>query len=326
MKTLNLIIIICLLTVIGCKKDDNDTQSSDNLFINGVFIVNEGAFPSGTGTISFYNKSTHAIKNDIFQEVNSVPLGSVAQSLSQFFGKAYIVVNNSNKIEVVNSVDFKSMGTINGLVNPRYFAATSNLKGYVSGWDNKVSIINLSTLQISGYIPTGTGPEKMLQYGDYLLVLNQGGYDIDSTITVINTTTDAVVKTIQVYPKPTGIVVQDNGTIWVMCSGKGWNNFPQLDDSRGHLIALNGSSLEIEQDYIFPVVENHPDKLVIDKTTNTLYFLYPGGICKYETGTGTINTNPYIGHTGLLYGLGFDKKEKMLYTSDALDYNQDGWV
>lgn len=326
MKKFSIAICICLFAFTACKKDENETPAPLPKYGNGVFIINEGVFQSGTGTVSFYNKSNNVVEHDLFQQINGIPLGNVAQSLTQYGGRTYIVVNNSNKIEVVGAADFKSVGTIDGLVSPRYMTAVSGSKGYVSGWDNKVSIINLATLQISGYIDAGTGPEKMLLRDDYLFVLNQGGFDIDSTITVINTLTDAVVKTIQVFHKPTGITAQDDGTIWVMCSGRGWNGFPQPGDTPGHLISIDPQSLELETDLVFPDTDYHPEKLVIDKTSNTLYYNYPGGICRHEIGESTPDVTPFISHAGLFYALGYDPKDKVIYASDPLNYNQDGWV
>jgi len=45
-------------------------------------------------------------------------------------GKAYLVVNNSSKIEIINPKTFKSIGTITGLRSPRYIIKQAPIKLY----------------------------------------------------------------------------------------------------------------------------------------------------------------------------------------------------
>ena len=49
--------------------------------------------------------------------------------------RGYIVVNNSNKIVVVNQYTMEKEAVIEGnsIVNPRFFVA-NNGKGYISNW------------------------------------------------------------------------------------------------------------------------------------------------------------------------------------------------
>ena len=66
MKTQNLIIVLTALfafSISSCKKDD-DTPSGK--YSSGVFITNEGPFGTGTGTVSFINRDSNNIENNIF--------------------------------------------------------------------------------------------------------------------------------------------------------------------------------------------------------------------------------------------------------------------
>ncbi len=75
---------------------------------NGVFILNEGNFFSANASLSYVSNDLATFQNDIFKIVNSpATLGDVAQSMRFGGDKAFIVVNNSNEVEVVESLYFK---------------------------------------------------------------------------------------------------------------------------------------------------------------------------------------------------------------------------
>src|ERR1043165_7729268 len=100
MKKIILSISVMLVILSACKKKDETTVTPATAdYSNGVFVTNEGQFGSGSGTISFYNRSSKTVTADIFQKANSFPLGNVVQSMNVFNDKGYIVVNNAQKIE-----------------------------------------------------------------------------------------------------------------------------------------------------------------------------------------------------------------------------------
>ena len=64
----------------------------------------------------------------MFFQTNGTPLGDVVQSITQFNNNAYVVVNNSNKIEVIDITNFSSIATITGFTSPRYFLPWTTIK------------------------------------------------------------------------------------------------------------------------------------------------------------------------------------------------------
>src|SRR5688572_26424296 len=116
----------------SCGKEDDD-PIADREFGNGVFVTNEGQFQKSNGDVSFIDKPSKAVEQTLFLTVNGRPAGDVVQSMTFHNGKAYIIVNNSNKIEIANAATFKSEGVINGLKQPRYMVISNN-KAYVSSW------------------------------------------------------------------------------------------------------------------------------------------------------------------------------------------------
>ena len=66
-----------------------------------------------------------------FLKCNGRPLGDVPNSMIINGYLAYIVVNNSGKIEVINRNSLESVATINGLISPRNMAVVNDNKAYV---------------------------------------------------------------------------------------------------------------------------------------------------------------------------------------------------
>ena len=151
MKNLVKIIILPLILT-SCLKVPN-SQNLNYTFTGGVFIVNEGNFRGGNGSLSFYSYDSSKIFNDLFYSINGRPLGDVPNSMAIKGNNAYIVVNNSGKIEVINSGTLVSVATITGLISPRYISFINDYKAYVSSlYSDSVAIINLTDNAISGYI------------------------------------------------------------------------------------------------------------------------------------------------------------------------------
>ena len=319
--TIPILFLIMLLT--GCNDNNNDTPSGT--WANSVFIINEGPFQTGSGSVSAFNRETREVTNDLFETANGRPLGNIVQSMTVHQDKAFIVVNNSNKIEVVNLADFKSVATIENLTLPRYFIGFDDSKGYVSCWDSTVKVVNLKDYSIMASIQTGTGPDEMILAGDQLFVINSGGYGDDSTVSVIRTDDDEPLVRLVVGDRPSGIQTDVNGNLWILCSG-GWNGYPAPGNTHGKLVCLDPVSFEIIKEVSFPDSENHPGNLVIDVNGATLYYNHPAGIFAFSIYDSELNTLPFITGNSMFYGLGYDKATQMIMATDPLDYSQNGWV
>jgi hypothetical protein len=63
------------------------------------------------------------------------------------------VVNNSGKIEVVNSDDMTSVTTIDGILSPRYISFIDETKAYVTSlYSDSLIVLDLPSNSIKGYI------------------------------------------------------------------------------------------------------------------------------------------------------------------------------
>jgi len=335
MKIKNLIVWGFIFAVIGqtaCTKNDDETLPPDNAtgYSLGVFIINEGPFQSGTGTITYLNRDGSGVEEEIYQAANNgVPLGNIVQSMNQDTdGKkeTYIAINNANKIEVVDIKTFKRVHTIENIASPRYIEFGGNGKVYISSWDNTVKVFSTEGYEFFGQVNVGTGPEKMLRVDNTIWVLNQGGFAVDSTISIISSETDEVVHTLQVYAKPTGIQLDENGLVWVMCSGNGWNGFPGIDDTEAHLLCIDPTGFNFVKDIAFPTSSEHPEKLVINKEGNLLFYNFIDGIYQFDIHGSELEEVPFISRNNMFYSLGLDRGSNIIYAGDPIDFVQHGLV
>jgi DNA-binding beta-propeller fold protein YncE len=310
----------------GCETDPEPNQPSATFdYSEGVLIVNEGPFTNGTGTITYVKPDGSEIKSAIFQEANNArPLGSIAQSLGVVGEKIYVLVNNSNKIEVVNHKSFKSITSLLNIELPRYMVQVSETKAYITCWDGKIKVLNTEKDEIYTEIEGRLGQEKLLKVDNTAWVLNQGGYGIDSTISVINISTNVIDTTIYVFARPSGICEDKDGLVWVMCAGR--EDYHAGGATQGHLIAINKTDYSIEKDFVFPDSVKHPLNLIINAAGDELFYVYPGGINRFQISEDTLILSPFISYEGAFYSVGYDLKEDCIYASDVLDYVQNGQV
>jgi DNA-binding beta-propeller fold protein YncE len=315
------------LFLTSCEK--NDTISLKGKFSKGVFVVNEGNFTHGNASISFFDRDSLKVTNDLFFLVNNRPLGDIAQSIAEFNGKYYIVVNNSGKVEIVSNSDFTSTGVINGLAQPRYFIGINNQKAYVSQWgtgtDGSLAVIDLSTKSITRTIPTGAGAEKMIKIGNFVYVTNSGGFGSDSTVAVINSSADTLVTKIKVGYDPQAIVEDKNDKLWVLCGGKWKDDFSGLDKP-GSLVRINPSNNSVELTLKFTSMIGGYDRkpLLINKAKDILFYTLDGRVYEQSIDNTTLNKSAKINRD--FYNLGLDPKTDMFYGSDISNGTTNGWI
>jgi YVTN family beta-propeller protein len=331
MKTKNLIYLSTLSLAIAftsCKKDKPEAPAATTTtYDNGVFITNEGPFQTGTGTVSFYSRSSGTVSNDIFQTKNGYPLGNVVQSMTIFNGKGYIVVNNAGKAEVIDGSSFASDGEIKNLSNPRYFLGINSSKGYISQWNSTgagcIKVINLSTNAITASIPTGLGAENMLKVGNNVYVACSGGFGNDSVVSVIDATTDTFIKNIYVGANPTYIQEDENGKIWVLCVGQFNSAYTSLVKPAS-LARINASTNTVDLSLPFASTISQPSNLVMNSTQTTLFYSYNGGVYSQDVTSSTLNMVAKISRS--FFSLGIDPTNNFFYCADAGDNVSDGKV
>ena len=315
------LIFIFSLLVFSCQKDRDIIPQTENTATpsqteyTGVFILNEGNFGWGNGSITSYNPLTNESFYSVYQSANTLPLGDVVQSMSIAGDTGYIVVNNSQKIEIVSLSNFKQLGTITGLTSPRYFLKVGN-KGYVSDlYANAISIINLQNNTISGTIPITSWTEQLLLAGTDIFVVNTGRRHV----IVIDSQTDQITDNIVVTLFPNSIVKDKNENIWALCSGGEKKEVAAL-------YCIESASKKIIKTLLFPTLDNNPGNLSINGERSILYYL-DKNVYSLAVTDSTLPKNALINaNQELFYGLAIEPITNEIYVSDAIDYVQAGTV
>jgi YVTN family beta-propeller protein len=309
----------------SCKKDEEDNTGK---YSKGVFVTNEGPFQTGTGTVSFINRDNNTIENDVFEAINNRPLGNIVQSATYHNGKIYVVVNNADKIEIVDADDFKEVGVINGLKLPRFILPVSSNKAYVSQWgtgglQGEIKVIDLNSNTITKTIATGKGAEALLKKDNFVYVTNGGGLDNNNTVTVIDINTDAVVATLTVGDNPNSIQLGANGNLYVLCSGKWKSDFSALE-TKGALYVISSNTQAGVTGYNFNSDFSQPTDLVINPSGNKLYYNYDGAVYTQDISASVLQLNALVNRN--FYSLGYDPTTNYLYAGDAGNFTSSGKV
>ncbi len=338
------IFIFFLFSILQSCMDDDVLRDFDKLHrketSKGVFIINQGNFMYGNASLSYYNIETKEVINNVFYNTNALPLGDVAQSMTINDSLGYIVVNNSGKIYVININTFKYIGKITGLISPRYIHFINDEKAYITDlYAKKITVINPLTYSIIDSINVNNNEtkyyqhptEQMVSYNNYLFV---NCWSYDNKILVINTDIDEVIDSIEVIKQPNSIVIDKNNKLWVLSDG-GFAGSPYGQDAAA-LTKINANNFEVEKIFKFPTINSSPSKLQLNKTKDTLSFIYGNwgeenvnnsGVYQMQINSEALPNYPVIQQkTRLFYGLGIDPNNSDIYVSDAIDNTQNGYV
>lgn len=316
MKLTHLISIsIILVFLVACRKDKPPQRPDSNVTLGtsgGVFVLNEGNFMFGNAKVGFYNKTDHSSIVDLYAETNGGSIGDVLQSMYILNEKAYLVVNNSGKIEVCDPLDLQKFASISGFTSPRYILPVSNSKAYVSDlYADKVWIVDLTNNTISGYIPLEGWCEQMTAvFGEVYITNYEKG-----KVYVIDAATDVLTDSINLSIGVSNITEDANGKLWVLSGGDA------VTSTAPYLYKINPLTKNIESSFL---LTGSPGRLCKNGTADTLFYLN-GGAYRMPINATAVPSSAFIsgsGHT--YYALGIDPENSEVYLGDAIDYIQAG--
>jgi DNA-binding beta-propeller fold protein YncE len=201
--------------------------------IKGLYLLNEGNMNMNKASLDFVNFRTGVYERNIYNEANpsvTKGLGDVGNDIGIYGSKMYVVVNISNKVEVLDVKTAKKIAQID-ITNCRYVTFHKN-KAYVSAYLGKVgdpkapngivAEIDTTSLQIERKVTVGRQPEEMAIVGEKLYIANSGGYsppDYERTVSVIDLASFTELKRIDVAINLDRLKADKYGDIYVTSRG-----------------------------------------------------------------------------------------------------------
>lgn len=334
---LNLIAIFSI-ALVSCSEEDGIKLGGGN---EGFYIVNEGAFGGGNTSLSFYDRETATVSNNIFEAANGIPLGDQAQSMTIHNGVGFIIVQNSAKIEVIDLSDNTIIATIDDdIISPRYLVGLNSTKAYVSDWGadgvtGTVKAIDLSDYTVTKTITAGVSTNRLLINNSKLYAVNQGGFNSETfaseagtTLVIIDTETDEVSQTVTLSDNPNSLQVDVDGNIWIASGGNAVydsETFELIDEesSAGAIVKMSEDGTVLMTLTVdakgWPA---HPGNLLINSSRNQLYFTYNSEVYSMSTAATTLPTSAFISKS--YYGLAIDPTDGSIIGCEAPNFTSAG--
>jgi DNA-binding beta-propeller fold protein YncE len=323
-----LVTIISLISIYSCMAPPcPDLKDYDFTNKKGLFITNEGNFMYGNASLSYYDPETKEVYRDVFYESNGLALGDVAQSIAIRGDLAYIVINNSGGIYVMNKNTFKVKALIKNLTSPRYIHFLSDEKAYVTDlYAMAITVVNPKTFKITNRIDLRRNggnqhpTEQMVQYKNFVFT---NCWSYDNKILVIDSNTDMLVDSITVGIQPTSLCIDKYNKIWTVTDG-GYEGSPYGHEAPS-LYCIDAETRKIEKTYKFKFGD-WPSEVCLNGSRDTLYFIN-NDVWQVPVTANKFPEKPFIPYNGTkYYGLTVDPDNSEVYIADAIDYVQSGIV
>lgn len=280
-----------------------------------VYIINEGNFTWGNASFSIYDPLRKTISNNVFSAVNNRPLGDVAQSVLLHNNHAFLVVNNSGKVEVLHESDLTAVASIAGLASPRYMVEAAN-KLFISDlYANAISVCNSNTFQVSGQIAVPGWTEQLLPINGELWCVGAG----NNNMYLIDPVAEQLIDSVAVGEEPNSAVLDAEGFLWVLCSGGFDEELPTLHkiDVQNRQVVLTHSFAELSQS---------PTALAINASGTHLFWLNTDLWTMHIHDSALPATAAIAAANRNLYNVAVHPLSNEIYLTDARSFVEEGTV
>ena len=321
-------IIFLLLLFVSCKKkkvSENDVNT--NVLSNGMMVLCQGLFQQNNSTISWVDIATGSSDDLFFTNRTGRLLGDTGNDMKVYGGKIYVVVNVSSTIEVLdrstgNSI--RQISMMNGLIakQPRSIAFHGS-KAYITCFDGYIDVLDTVSLTITERIQVGANPEGLAISNDKLYVSNSGGLNssnLDSTVSVINLSSNQEIKKITVGKNPGTVKVDTQGDIYVIARGN-YSSIPS------RMVKINAQTDVLENTFSFDAsgIEVMGNDFLINSFN---YSTSTNNVSVFNTLTESISNSSFIdnSHFTTFYGMHYRPSNNKIYCFDAMGYSNTGYV
>lgn len=313
-------VMAAAVLLFACNKKNDVTPTPPKTdSATGVYILTEGAFNGNSAGLSFYDVKTKQVSLNLFASVNQRALGDVANDIAIYGGKMYIVVNNSNNIEIMDAHTVKSLGTIHvDNLQPRHIAF-ANGKAYVTSFSGKLLVIDTLTNQVATTATTRTGAEGIAILNNKVYIGVPGVWPASNqtilSILDLNTLTEQ--KTLTVGPNPNQLAADQYNHLYAVCAGD-YDKIPAslaTIDLQTDQVLKNDTTVKADNMAIYN------NRAYLYKSTYNDDSKQP--VMMYDVQNGKLLSDNFItdGTTvGYFYGISTDAATGDVYVTDALSF------
>jgi len=310
-----LIFALPFLIFYGCNTD-NSVTSPEFSVSKGAYILSEGTTAPGTSKLSYYNSFSGSFTQNIF---NPGTLGLFPDGLIKYGGSLFVTeqgnYNSAGKIYKLDT-NGKVIQQMSVGKNPYSLCAANNKIYITNGPAGNVSVVDVNTLGTLKEITVGVYPQELISHNNFVYVCNTGifgGYQ-DSTVSVIDANSDAVIKTLIVSKDPSSFIVTNDNRLFVGCPG-----------ANGKLFVFDLANYNLLYSKIF--FNGFSKDMVFDSKSNVIYFVaINGDIIKLNPTTYNEEKLVSAPSSGYVYGYAFDSGNSLHYIADARNFIVTGLV
>ncbi len=308
--------------------DDAQTGGMSESSYKGMYVLNEGNMGSNKATLDFLDFASGTYSRNIYPSRNPsqvLELGDVGNDVKIYGGSLWMVINQSNKVEVADARTAVSRGHVS-VPNGRYLAFSGGF-AYVSSYVGRINSesvlgavykVDTLSLQVVDTCIVGYQPEEMAVVSGRLYVANSGGYnpmqgkDYDRTVSVIDLSSFGVVRTIDVAPNLFRVRADRYGNVWV--------------SSRGDYASVPSRLYELYADEVVGSVDVPVSDF--DFLGDSLIYQGDGHVGIIDVRTGKVVNDRFLRPVSpplrTPYGLIADPSNGNIYVMDATNYVSSG--
>lgn len=303
--------------------------------LKGFYLLNEGNMSMNKAALDYMDLNTGIYEKEVFRTANPEEvggLGDVGNDMGIYGSKLYVVVNASNKVEVLDVNTRKKIKQIN-VDNCRYIKFY-NGKAYLTTYlgsigdpnavNGKIMEIDTTSLSVTRSVDVGRQPEELVIHNDKIYVANSGGYsapDYESTVSVVDITNFEETKRIEVDINLHRMQIDSEGDIYVSSRGDYY-------ETPSKLFVIDTETDKVKETFDLPVSNMTIFEDIMYIYSTEFSFVTGENIITYsrlDTKSETILNASFIADEGkelikIPYGIKVNPETKDILITDAKDY------
>lgn len=332
--SLSLALVAILAVLLGaCTKDKPSAAQPPSGGQGGVqeeriWVICEGNLGAGNSSLGLYDPLRKEYFDQVFPPASSGGLGDVFESMEIIDQQLFLLINNSDRIRVMDRQKFQELGTLE-IPKPRRMLPMDGDKAYVSSlYSPHIYVMNTRTYQIENILTMPfKNAESMVRIGSEVWI---ACWDEECwQLLILDSKSDTWKEPIGLEgPAPHTLAVTSQGKVWLL-SGNA------AEGRRSRLTRIDAWNKVIERSWAFPD-QTEALRLALDESRGALYYIgldfFGGqdayGVFRMPLTADELPTDPWIPAEAQQYfwGLGLDQETGELYITDPRGFVQKGQV